>query len=248
MLRAEPEKLREQWAREQIEARLMPVEWADGTLVYELMSFPPLATLPSFKDGLFYIQDPSTLLAVAALDPKPGETVLDLCSAPGGKTAFMAERMENKGTVIAHDTAPERLKLVGENCRRLGVTCVTPALPSALHSHHAASFDRILVDAPCSNTGVMRRRVDLRWRIREAEIARLRDTQLKLLRETWPRLKPGGTLVYSTCSLESEENAEVVREFIKENPTMHLQRERSLTPWTDNTDGAYVAQLIKAVS
>lgn len=245
-LRADPPKLREQWEREKVQARLVPVEWAGTSLVYELESFPSLSTLPSFGEGLFYIQDPSTLLAVSILQPEAGETILDLCSAPGGKTAFIAERMQDKGSVIAHDTAPERLNLVEQNCRRLGVRCVIPTLPAALSAQPPASFDRILIDAPCSNTGVLRRRVDLRWRIRETEISRLRATQLKLLRESLPRLKPGGVLVYSTCSLEPEENAELVREFVKEHPTMHLQRERTLTPWTDHTDGAYVARLIKA--
>ncbi len=247
-LRAEPEKLRAQWEREKVSARLMPIEWADQTMVYALESFPPLATLPSFRDGLFYVQDPSTLLAVALLDPQAGETILDLCAAPGGKTTYIAERMRNHGTIIAHDIAPDRLKLVTENCGRLGVTCVTPTLPSTLHAPPSTLFDRILIDAPCSNTGVMRRRVDLRWRIREAEISRLRATQLQLLSEALPQLKPGGTLVYSTCSLEPEENADLVREFVKENPTMHVQRERSLTPWTDHTDGAYVARLVKATA
>ena len=93
----------------------------------------------------------------------------------------------------------------------------------------------------------MRRRVDLRWRIREQEILRLRTTQLQLLRDAVPRLKPGGTLVYSTCSLEFEENGDVVRDFLKENPTMHFQRERILTPWEHNVDGAYVARFIRSV-
>jgi len=156
--------------------------------------------------------------------------------------------MQNRGTVLAHDTAPDRLKLVEENCRRLGVTCVTPTLPSTLNPQPSTLFDRILIDAPCSNTGVMRRRVDLRWRIREAEISRLRATQLQLLRESLPRLKPGGTLVYSTCSLEPEENSQLIEEFVQAHPAIHLQGERSLTPWADHTDGAYVARLIKAAS
>ncbi len=244
-LRTDPNLLREQWAHEQVEARLIPVEWAEGALMYELQSFPPLVTLPSFQDGLFYVQDPSTLLAVTELGPQPGENILDLCSAPGGKTTCLAERMKNQGTIIAHDIAPARLKLVEENCARLGVTCVQTALPSILNSQPSTLFNRILIDAPCSNTGVMRRRVDLRWRIRETEIGRLRATQLQLLRESVPRLKPGGTLVYSTCSFEPEENSEVVREFLQENPMMHLQRERALTPWEHNVDGAYIARFVR---
>jgi 16S rRNA (cytosine967-C5)-methyltransferase len=241
-LRTDANQLREQWAREKVEARLVPIEWAGDMLVFELQSFPPLATLKSFNDGWFYIQDPSTLLAVTELNAQPGESVLDYCSAPGGKTAATADQMKNSGTLVAHDTSKDRIKLVQENCRRLGVTCVTTALPSMLESR---AFDRILIDAPCSNTGVMRRRVDLRWRIRESELARLRATQLQLLGDAMARLKPGGTLVYSTCSLEPEENSDVIREFLAAQPTMHLQRERALTPWEHNVDGAYVARLTR---
>ena len=245
LLRANPEQLREQWARERVEAKLVVVDWAQDALVFELKSFPPLATLPSFMNGQFYIQDPSTLLAVTELDPQAGETILDLCAAPGGKTVFMAERMKNQGRIVAHDTSPERLKLVEENCARLGVTCVEAVLPSTLNSQPSTLFDRILIDAPCSNTGVMRRRVDLRWLIRDKEITRLRTTQLQLLHEAVPRLKPGGVLAYSTCSLEPEENSKLIREFLSANPTMHLERERVLTPWQDGVDGAYVARLVK---
>jgi 16S rRNA (cytosine967-C5)-methyltransferase len=244
-LRTDPDKLREQWDREKVEAKLVPMDWAADTLVFQLQTLPSLATLKSFNDGWFYVQDPSTLLAVTELNPQPGETILDYCSAPGGKTAFIAERMNNKGTLVAHDTAPDRIRLVEQNCARLGLTCVKTALPSTLNSQPPTLYDRILVDAPCSNTGVMRRRVDLRWRIREQEISRLRETQLQLLRDSVPRLKPSGTLVYSTCSLEPEENSEVVREFLKETPIVNLQRERALTPFQESVDGAYVARFVR---
>ncbi len=245
-LRGEINTLREQWEREKVEAKLIPVPWAAETMICEIKSFPPLARLPSFTSGRFYIQDPSTLLAVTELDPQPGETILDYCAAPGGKTTYIAERMNNSGVIIAHDATSDRLKLVEENCVRLGVKCVRPALPSTLNSQLSIPCDRILIDAPCSNTGVMRRRVDLRWRIREQEILRLRTAQLQLLRDAVPRLKPGGTLVYSTCSLEPEENSDVVRDFLKENPAMHLRRERVLTPWEHNVDGAYTARFVRS--
>jgi 16S rRNA (cytosine967-C5)-methyltransferase len=244
-LRADVNQLREQWAREKVEAKLIAVPWADDTLVYELQSFPPLGTVPSFAQGLFYIQDPSTLLAVRELNPQPGETILDYCAAPGGKTTYIAEKLRNQGLIVAHDTSADRIERITENCARLGVTRVQTALPSTLGTQTAAVFDRILIDAPCSNTGVMRRRVDLRWRIREQEISRLRATQLQLLLAAVPRLKPGGTLVYSTCSLEPEENSSVVQEFLDKAPTMRLQRERSLTPWEHQVDGAYVACFVR---
>lgn len=247
-LRCGADSLREQWIKEQVDAKLVPAPWAADTLVFELQTFPPLHTLPSFREGHFYVQDPSTLLAVAELDPQPGEIILDYCAAPGGKTGCIAEKMQNRGRIVAQDTIEERVALVRENCRRLGVTCVETALPHEIDARLTAPYDRILIDAPCSNTGVMRRRVDLRWRIREQEIARLRTTQLKLLREAVPRLKPGGTLVYSTCSLEPDENSSVIQEFLKVTPEMHLRRERMLTPWENNVDGAYVARLVRGGS
>ena len=245
LVKADVNKLREQWAKEGVEAKLVPVEWARDSFVYELVSHPPLASLPSFIEGKFYIQDPSTLLAVMELEAQPGETILDLCAAPGGKTNFIAERMKNTGRIIAHDTSEARLQLVTDNATRLGVTNIETTLPGTLDTRLATPADRILLDAPCSNTGVMRRRVDLRWRIRAEELQRLRTTQLDLLRSAVLRLKPGGTLVYSTCSLEPEENEQVVREFLNEHPHVHFQRERALTPWEHGVDGAYVARFVR---
>lgn len=219
-------------------------DWFDANEVFELQSHPPLSTLRSFQDGWFYIQDPSTLLAVHLLDPRPGENVLDLCAAPGGKTTFIAQRMQNRGRILAQDIQPDRLELIRENCARLGVTCVEVSLtPGNAIPETAEKFDRILVDAPCSNTGVMRRRVDLRWRIRPEEIERLRATQLELLRQAAPRLKAGGTLIYSTCSLEPEENTQVVKQFLAKHPEFKLIQERELIPFVDGVDGAYVARL-----
>jgi 16S rRNA (cytosine967-C5)-methyltransferase len=183
-------------------------------------------------------------LAVRELGPQPGETILDLCAAPGGKLTYIAQRMRNTGRIIAHDTFPDRLKLIEENCTRLGVKIAQTTLLSTLDPR-PSSFDRILIDAPCSNTGVMRRRVDLRWRIRPEEIDRLRTTQLELLRQAAALVKPGGTLVYSTCSLEPEENENVVKEFLARELWFEQKSQRELIPFTDQTDGAFVARLVK---
>jgi 16S rRNA (cytosine967-C5)-methyltransferase len=212
-------------------------------LVFDLKSHPPLNSLASFRDGWFYIQDPSTLLAPKFLDAKPGETILDLCAAPGGKTTFIAQLMRNEGKIVACDISEERLKLIRENCLRLGVTCVETILSSTLNSQ-PSTFNRVLVDAPCSNTGVMRRRVDLRWRISPEEILRLQQTQLDLVKLAATKLKPGGILIYSTCSLEPEENSEVVKEFLREHKNFKLESERELLPFADNVDGAFVARLL----
>ena len=240
------------WRDENVDYDFVRRDWIEENLVFELKSHPPLAKLASFQHGLFYIQDPSTLLAVLELNPQPGETILDLCAAPGGKLTYLAQRMRNTGKIIAHDTSPDRLKLIEENCARLGVTMVHTALSlDAPNRGEVGStlpplaFDRILVDAPCSNSGVMRRRVDLRWRIRPEEIDRLRATQLELLRQSAALLRPGGTLVYSTCSLEPEENENVIREFLARELWFQLETQRELIPFVDGTDGAYVARLTK---
>jgi 16S rRNA (cytosine967-C5)-methyltransferase len=241
-LRTDATKLIEAWRAENVDYDFVTRDWTGENLAFELKSHPPLTTLASFQQGWFYLQDPSTLLASRELNPQPGESILDLCAAPGGKTTFIAQLMNNEGCIVAHDIAPDRLKRVEENCQRLGITCVETT--STLDPRPSA-FDRILIDAPCSNTGVLRRRVDLRWRIQPTEIERLRATQLELLRQAATRLKPGGTLVYSTCSLEPEENSQLVQQFLATQPKYKLENERQLLPFVDSVDGAYVARLVQ---
>jgi 16S rRNA (cytosine967-C5)-methyltransferase len=263
-LKTNATKLIDQWREEGVDYDFLRRDWFEENLVFKLRSHPPLARLPSFQQGLFYVQDPGTLLAVSELHPRPGEDLLDFCAAPGGKTCYAAQLMNNQGRITAHDLCPDRLDLVRENCARLGVTCVQtlppptpppqdnprqnpekPPLKSAAPIMSAA-FDKILLDAPCSNSGVMRRRVDLRWRIRPEEIDRLQAAQGRLLAQAAALLKPGGTLVYSTCSLEPEENQHVIRTFLDGNSGFRLVRERQLSPFENAVDGAYVAALIRA--
>ena len=247
-LKTDAGQLLEKWRAENVEYDFTRLNFlADlENIIFELKSHPPLTSLESFQNGWFYLQDPGTLLAPLELAPKAGETILDLCAAPGGKTTFMAQQMNNEGKIIASDVAEDRLKLIQENCQRLGVTCV-----EAISINHQPStinqFDRILIDAPCSNTGVLRRRVDLRWRVSPEEVLRLQKAQLDLLKLAASMLKPGGILVYSTCSLEAEENATVVQEFLRAHSAFKLDRERELSPFADNVDGAYVARLTKAI-
>lgn len=244
-LKTDASKLLPQWRDENVEYDFVRHDWVEENLVFELKSHPALQRLSSFQQGLFYVQDPSTLLAVRELDPQPGETVLDLCAAPGGKLTFMAQLMRNEGRLVAHDLTAERLRWVEENCARLGVASVETVLPSTLNPQPSNRYDRVLVDAPCSNTGVMRRRVDLRWRIRREELGRLRVMQLGLLGQAALLLKPGGILVYSTCSLEPEENTEVVSEFLAAHGGFTLERQRELLPFVDQADGAYVARFAR---
>ncbi len=231
------------WRDENVEYDFVRRDWLDENLLFELKAHPPLPRLWSFRTGLFYVQDPSTLLAPRELNPKPGEKILDLCAAPGGKATYIAQLMQNEGQLVAHDPSPERSRLIEENFARLGVTC--GQIVSTLGAR-PSTFDRVLVDAPCSNTGVMRRRVDLRWRIRPEEIQRLQSAQSELLERAAAFVKRGGTLVYSTCSLEPEENQDVIARFRASHPEFKLETERELLPFTDRVDGAYVARLARS--
>ena len=241
-LKTDAEKLLPLWREEDVEYDFVRHPWLEENLVFELKSHPSLDSLPSFNQGLFYVQDPSTLLAPRELDPQPEEKTLDMCAAPGGKLTYLAQLTGNAGQLVAYDLNPERLKQVTENCARLGVASATANSLADLDKE--GPFDRILVDAPCSNTGVIRRRVDLRWRIRPEEIERLTRTQIELLDQAAARVKPGGRIVYSTCSLEQEENRRVADAFLASHPGFELRHERELTPFTDQVDGAYVAVLI----
>ncbi|MBI4327129.1 MAG: 16S rRNA (cytosine(967)-C(5))-methyltransferase RsmB [Chloroflexi bacterium] len=246
-LKTDISKLLDLWTGEGVRFAPFQAAWLEDAVMFQLDLAASLARLPSFQHGLFYVQDPSTLLAVQELNPQPGETVLDTCAAPGGKTAFIAQRMQNRGHLVAQDVSAERRQLLTENCARLGVTCLETARPSDVTVPELTrQFDRIVVDAPCSNTGVLRRRLDLRWRIRAEELSRLQKTQLELLDQAALQMKPGGTLVYSTCSLEPEENHAAVEQFLTLHPGFHLDRERELLPFADGVDGAYVARLTKA--
>jgi 16S rRNA (cytosine967-C5)-methyltransferase len=255
-LKIDPGALIEQWRAENVEYDFVRRDWLPENQVFELKAHPPLAELESFQRGFFYVQDPSTLLAVTELAPRPGEAVLDLCAAPGGKLCYIAQMMQNQGTLAAYDTAPERLKLVEENCTRLGADCVRLVSSGGAVTQDGsrpelglpgapgrAQFQRVLVDAPCSNTGVMRRRVDLRWRIRPEEIERLRKAQVNLLHLAADHLLPGGELVYSTCSLEPEENSGSVTEFLSTRADFVVRAQRELLPFEDGVDGAFIARM-----
>jgi 16S rRNA (cytosine967-C5)-methyltransferase len=213
--------------------------------------FVEFTTLPSdaLDSGHCYIQDPSTAIACQLLDPKPGERILDACAAPGGKTAYLAQLMQNQGVIIACDRDRERLQILKDNVRRLGATTVRAVRHDWTLQRPAeeileiAPFDRVLLDAPCTNTGVMRRRIDVRWRLRPEDFNRMSNEQLIISRAVLGLLKPGGRLVYSTCSLEREENAQVVRRLLDGVPGLSLEKEKDSLPFRDNFDGAFAAKL-----
>lgn len=199
--------------------------------------------------GHCYIQDPSTAMACRLLDPRPDENILDACAAPGGKTTYLAQLMRNRGSILACDRESRRILLLQENVKRLRADIIRVAQHDWMDARIprdievAGPFDRILVDAPCTNTGVIRRRVDVRWRLQRDEFHRMQAQQLEIGRGVARLLKPGGVLVYSTCSLESEENEAVAERLTSELGRARLVDKKSLLPFRDNCDGAFAAKL-----
>ncbi|MEM9281623.1 MAG: transcription antitermination factor NusB [Verrucomicrobiota bacterium] len=201
--------------------------------------------------GQGYIQDPSTALACDLLSPSPGENVLDACAAPGGKSCLLAEHMNNQGILIACDSSQPRLATLTENLHRQNVTIAstcridwTQLTPSIIKESFPHPFDKILVDVPCSNTGVIRRRHDVRWRLTPESFDTMAMLQEKILLNVFHLLRPGGYLVYSTCSIEPEENERLVARALKNLPKHSLLRDHTLLPTQDH-DGAYAALIAR---
>ncbi|NOS81421.1 MAG: 16S rRNA (cytosine(967)-C(5))-methyltransferase RsmB, partial [Nitrospira sp.] len=213
-------------------------------------------SLPGFTEGAFYVEDEAAQFIPLLLDPQPGDTVLDACAAPGGKATHLADLMQNKGTIFAVDRKQARLDLLQNNCRRLGVRNVVPIVgdirqpsewirmieatgfPSVKKTGSAnVLIDRILVDAPCSGLGVLRRHPEAKWRKNEQALPRHQALQSQILEAVAPCLRPGGVLVYSTCSTEPEENEDVIERFCRVHG--EFQRE-SVVPWLPSAAQGYV--------
>jgi len=181
--------------------------------------------------------------AARRLAPLPGQRVWDVCAAPGGKTCHLAELMNNTGHILATDIRPERLRLIEENRARLGADIVETQLISEDGSHLPdGPFDAILIDVPCSNTGVLGKRPEARWRITAAGITELNHIQERLLNNALDRLAPHGRLVYSTCSIEPEENSQLVARVLARRPNVKLIEEELFLPGQPS-DGGYQALL-----
>lgn len=193
-----------------------------GDYFYLESSFHPGAA-SLVEAGHFSVQDPSASLAVRLLDPQPGMSILDLCAAPGGKTTLMAERMGDRGRIVAVDSSKDRLKQLDQSLIRLGMSSVkTVAADARSFAQNPTDysevqvFDAVLVDVPCSGFGVLSRRTDLRWRRMPDDLADLVSLQKNLIRAAAACTKPGGVLVYSTCSIEPEENEDIIEDFLAE--------------------------------
>lgn len=227
-----------------IPASLAPLDRAPGWFSVE----GPLP-LEDIQAGSLYVADPSTRYAIDLLAPCAGEEILDACAAPGGKAAAIIAATGGKARLTATDLHEHRLPTLQENLDRQGSASVKTAqadwsqpCPPEWERH----FDAVLLDVPCSNTGVIQRRVDVRWRVTPAEIRRLAALQKSILENASRAVKPGGRLVYSTCSIDAEEDGLLVRDFLRNHPEWTLKEEKLILPHQEKSDGAYAALLICA--
>ncbi|MTI69939.1 MAG: 16S rRNA (cytosine(967)-C(5))-methyltransferase RsmB [Firmicutes bacterium] len=220
-----------------------------------------ITDLEEFKKGLFTIQDESSMLVAQIMNPMENSLVLDVCSAPGGKATHIAQKMNNNGKVIARDIYEHKVNLINENSKRLGIDIIETEIfnGSKLDENLLEKVDYCLVDAPCSGLGLIRRKPDIKWTKRKDEIEKLVKLQKDILSKASRYLKPGGTLIYSTCTIENKENLELINTFVKENGNFKFESFSNLVnidestakgylqmyPNIHSTDGFFIAKLKK---
>ncbi|HKG97317.1 MAG TPA: RsmB/NOP family class I SAM-dependent RNA methyltransferase, partial [Pyrinomonadaceae bacterium] len=196
--------------------------------------------------GHIYLQDEASQLVAHSLNIKPGERVLDLCAAPGGKTTLMADHSRDKAMIVAADRSATRMETVIGATRRQQLKSIQPLILDAAEQlpFNLRTFDKVLVDAPCSGTGTLRRNPEIRWRLSPADIGAFAKKQKQILSRAAEALKPGGRLVYSTCSVETEENEDVVRETIARDSRFRSLKTSRTWPHRDGCDGFFILQIM----
>ncbi|NLP46625.1 MAG: 16S rRNA (cytosine(967)-C(5))-methyltransferase RsmB [Epulopiscium sp.] len=227
----------------------------------QLTKTSSIVDLPSFQKGFFQVQDESSMLVAIILDPKPGDTIIDLCSAPGGKATHCAERMNNQGIIVARDIYDYKLHMIQDTAKRLGINIIeTENKDATLQDKNSIEkADKILIDAPCSGLGIIRKKPDIKFQKTRKDIQKLVVLQREILKNSWQYVKPGGILVYSTCTITSEENIENILWFTQHYPFVledisnflpsTLQDENTkkgylqLYPHLHQTDGFFIARL-----
>ena len=200
------------------------------------------------KFGMCQVQDESSMTVAPMLEVKPDDFVIDCCAAPGGKTTHIAELMKNRGKIIAADIYDIKLEHIRQNAKRLGIKIIEPLLIDArnIGEKYFEQADKVLVDAPCSGLGVIRRKADIRWKKNLAEIDELPKLQLEILNSASKAVKRGGILIYSTCTIIRRENEEVVEKFLADNPNFKMIDTKKFLPHIDGTDGLFAAKFIRS--
>ena len=221
-----------------------------------------IETVTAYRQGLFQVQDESSMLVSRVVDAQPGECVMDVCSAPGGKATHLAQLMNNQGKIIAWDIHAHKIDLIKKNAQRLGINIIeTHVQDAAIYQKQwRGKVDRVLVDAPCSGLGIIRRKPDIKWNKQQEHLAEIIKIQIDILENVSKYVKVGGVLVYSTCTILSQENIEVVQAFLKKNPMFELEdisefvagwgeKETvskgylQLLPHIDGTDGFFISRM-----
>ncbi|MDR7869891.1 MAG: 16S rRNA (cytosine(967)-C(5))-methyltransferase RsmB [Tissierellaceae bacterium] len=239
----------------------------DGLLANECLVIEEaynITGLDEFKNGLFTIQDESSMLVAQVMDPREGSNVMDVCSAPGGKSTHMAQLMNNKGMIVSRDIFEHKLELIRENAKRLGIDIINVENYDALKrdDNLIDKMDYLLLDAPCSGLGLIRRKPEIKWNRVEEDISILSKLQYDIINIVKDYVKIGGTLVYSTCTIEKDENINLIYKFLKQNPEYKLVNIEDrfdskgnlntlqegfiqLFPHIHNTDGFFIAKMVK---
>ncbi len=223
-------------------AKLLPVRRTEAGLVLDRDG--DFTKTEAFQKGLFYVQDPAAHAAVEAAELKPGMNALDACAAPGGKSFAAAIAMGDTGSVTARDILAKKLALVAEGAERLNLGCIR-CEPGDARETEAGDFDAVFADVPCSGLGVIRKKPDIRYRSRE-ELERLPELQQELLEAIARAVRPGGRLVYSTCTWRQTENQAVIEAFLRRRPDFTRIMERTFWPDRDGTDGFYICRMDRA--
>jgi len=221
--------------------RVSSIENQESSMI-RVKSPRTITELPGFTEGLFTVQDITASQAVRMLDPQPNWTILDLCAAPGTKTTQLAEATGDSATIVATDIDSERLKKVRENTNRLGIKSIEVVPYEELPN---SKFDCVLLDVPCSNTGVLARRIEARYRVKPDAIKKMTETQSELLNTAASMLKPHGKICYSTCSIQKDENRGLINDFLQKSRNFELKSENLTLPSAEHFDhdGGYTAIL-----
>lgn len=222
--------------------KLEPVDWATEGFYYDPEERPGKSAL--HEAGAFYIQEPSAMSAVAALDPQPGDRVLDMCAAPGGKSTQIAGRLMGRGLLISNEYIRDRARILSSNIERMGVTnaCVINESPDGVSARFPAFFDKILVDAPCSGEGMFKKEENALGEWSPENVKMCHERQLMILDEAAKCLKAGGVLVYSTCTFNNIENEGTVEAFLSSHPEFALEKTERFWPHKIKGEGHFVAR------
>ena len=253
-LRLNPRKTDREEFTEKSPFHLTPVAWEKNGFYYSEEDTP--GKHPYHEAGVYYIQEASAMAPVGYLDVQPGDYVLDLCAAPGGKSTQIGAAMQGKGILICNEIHPARAKILSENVERMGLTnaVVTNESPERLSAYFPEYFDKILVDAPCSGIGLIRRKPDIKYNKESADFVSLQAIQLDILDSVCQSVRKGGIIVYSTCTIMGKENFEVVDQFLKNHPNFEqvpLDHERKdilkndcilITPELYGSDGFFISR------